>query len=72
MSSETPRLTHVDEAGAARMVDVSAKEPTPREATATGTVLVSAEVVRLLRGDAYRFDFVPKTPEQISAGGGRS
>ena len=51
MSSETPRLTHVDEAGAARMVDVSAKEPTPREATATGTVLVSAEVVRLLRGE---------------------
>jgi len=51
MSSETPRLTHVDEAGAARMVDVSAKEPTPRAATATGTVLVSAEVVRLLRGE---------------------
>ena len=44
------RLTHVDEAGAARMVDVSAKEVTAREATAAGRVLVSAEVVGLLRG----------------------
>jgi cyclic pyranopterin phosphate synthase len=49
--SDSPRLTHVDDTGAARMVDVSAKEPTAREATATGTVLVSAEVVRLLRGE---------------------
>ncbi len=49
--SKSPRLTHVDDAGAARMVDVSAKEPTAREATATGKVLVSPEVVRLLRGE---------------------
>jgi cyclic pyranopterin phosphate synthase len=45
-----PRLTHVDEAGAARMVDVSAKPVTAREATAAGRVLVSPEVVALLRG----------------------
>jgi cyclic pyranopterin phosphate synthase len=51
MSSESRRLTHVDDTGAARMVDVSGKEPTAREATAAGTVLVSAEVVRLLRGE---------------------
>ncbi len=44
------RLTHVDEAGAARMVDVSDKAVTAREATATGRVLVSADVVALLRG----------------------
>jgi cyclic pyranopterin phosphate synthase len=44
-------LTHVDERGAARMVDVSAKDVTTRVATATGRVLVSAEVVRLLRGE---------------------
>ncbi len=44
-----PRLTHVDETGAARMVDVSGKDVTVREATATGRVLVSAEVVALLR-----------------------
>lgn len=46
-----PRLTHVDETGAARMVDVSVKDVTVREATASGRVLVSADVVALLRGD---------------------
>jgi cyclic pyranopterin monophosphate synthase len=46
-----PRLTHLDAAGAARMVDVSGKDVTAREAVAAGRVLVSAEVVALLRGD---------------------
>jgi cyclic pyranopterin monophosphate synthase len=45
-----PALTHVDESGAARMVDVSAKDVTARTATASGRVLVSAAVVDLLRG----------------------
>jgi cyclic pyranopterin phosphate synthase len=45
------RLTHVDQRGQARMVDVSAKPVTVREATATGRVLCSAQVVRLLRGE---------------------
>ena len=45
------RLTHVDESGAARMVDVSAKDVTARVARASGRVLVSAEVVALLRGE---------------------
>jgi cyclic pyranopterin phosphate synthase len=45
------RLTHVDESGAARMVDVSGKDVTAREAVASGRVLVSPEVVALLRGD---------------------
>ncbi len=44
------RLTHVDETGAARMVDVSGKDVTTREAVAAGRVLVSPEVVALLRG----------------------
>ena len=43
-------LTHVDESGAARMVDVSGKDVTAREAVASGRVLVSPEVVALLRG----------------------
>jgi cyclic pyranopterin phosphate synthase len=51
MSGDAPRLTHVDETGAARMVDVTAKEVTDRAATASGRVLVSAEVVALLRGE---------------------
>ena len=45
------RLTHVDEAGAARMVDVSEKETSRRQAVATGRVLVSPTVVGLLRGE---------------------
>ncbi|HEU4675158.1 MAG TPA: cyclic pyranopterin monophosphate synthase MoaC [Motilibacteraceae bacterium] len=49
--AEGDRLTHVDAAGAARMVDVSAKDVTVREATASGRVLVSARVVELLRGE---------------------
>jgi cyclic pyranopterin phosphate synthase len=49
--AESDRLTHVDEAGAARMVDVSDKDVTARSATASGRVLVSARVVELLRGE---------------------
>ena len=45
------RLTHVDETGAARMVDVSAKSVTARTATASGRVLVSPAVIALLRGE---------------------
>jgi cyclic pyranopterin phosphate synthase len=44
------RLTHVDESGAARMVDVSGKAVTARSATASGRVLVSPAVIELLRG----------------------
>ena len=44
-------FTHLDESGAARMVDVSGKEVTARQAIATGRVLVSEEVVALLRGE---------------------
>lgn len=45
------RLTHVDEQGAARMVDVSGKDVTTRQAVASGRVLVSPAVVALLRGE---------------------
>lgn len=51
MSSAQQHLTHVDEAGAARMVDVSAKDVTARTARATGRVLVAPRVVELLRAD---------------------
>ncbi len=49
--ADRPRLTHVDDSGAARMVDVSDKDVTAREAVATGRVLVSEQVLGLLRGD---------------------
>ncbi|GIF69863.1 cyclic pyranopterin monophosphate synthase accessory protein [Asanoa ishikariensis] len=44
-------LTHVDESGAARMVDVSAKDVSARRATATGELRTTAEVIDLLRRD---------------------
>src|SRR5580693_9284271 len=42
-------LTHVDDAGHARMVDVSGKDVTARSACASGRVLLSAEAVASLR-----------------------
>ncbi|MFD3541781.1 cyclic pyranopterin monophosphate synthase MoaC [Streptomyces sp. NPDC058662] len=50
MSTQS-RLTHIDEAGAARMVDVSEKDVTTRTARASGRVLVSSRVIELLRGE---------------------
>lgn len=47
--SQQDQLTHLDEAGAARMVDVSAKDVTARTARASGRVLVAPRVVELLR-----------------------
>jgi cyclic pyranopterin monophosphate synthase len=44
-------LTHVDQAGAARMVDVSDKQPGARVAVATGVLRSTAEVIELLRRD---------------------
>jgi cyclic pyranopterin phosphate synthase len=48
-------LTHLDEAGQARMVDVSGKDVTSRTARASGRVLLSAAAV-----DALRSRQVPK------------
>ena len=44
-------MTHVDSDGAARMVDVSAKDVTERRAVAAGRLSTTPEVVALLRGD---------------------
>ncbi len=46
-----PKLTHVDETGAVRMVDVSGKATTLRRAVARGTVVFGAEAFRLLRAN---------------------
>ncbi|MGP1353198.1 MAG: cyclic pyranopterin monophosphate synthase MoaC [Parasphingopyxis sp.] len=42
-------LTHIDETGAARMVDVSGKAETAREATATGRITMSAAAATAIR-----------------------
>jgi cyclic pyranopterin phosphate synthase len=44
-------FTHLDESGAARMVDVTGKDVTARSATATGRVDLSPGCVALLRGE---------------------
>lgn len=43
------KFTHLDAAGAAHMVDVTAKNPTVRAATARGEVACSPEVLAALR-----------------------
>ncbi|MCF8571763.1 cyclic pyranopterin monophosphate synthase MoaC [Gordonia sp. HY002] len=48
MSTDQP-FTHLDSAGAARMVDVTEKKPTVRSATATGFVRCNSEIVAALR-----------------------
>ncbi|PZS31784.1 MAG: cyclic pyranopterin monophosphate synthase MoaC [Pseudonocardiales bacterium] len=50
VSSEN-RLTHLDDRGAARMVDVSDKQTSAREAVASGVFRTTEEVVRLLRAE---------------------
>ena len=43
------KLTHFDEKGRARMVDVSEKPPTQREAIAAGSVYMKPETIRLIK-----------------------
>jgi cyclic pyranopterin phosphate synthase len=49
-SRKSDEFTHLDASGAARMVDVAAKPITARTAEASGRVLVSEQVIALLRG----------------------
>ena len=50
----TEKLTHFDEAGRARMVDVSAKEETARRAAARGRVVFSPAAYRTVRADGVK------------------
>jgi cyclic pyranopterin monophosphate synthase len=50
-AAEPAALSHVDANGAARMVDVSGKDVTVREARAAGRFETTPEVVRLLLSD---------------------
>jgi len=47
-------LTHIDADGAARMVDISAKPATVREATATGRIDMSAEALAAIKAGAVK------------------
>jgi cyclic pyranopterin monophosphate synthase len=53
------KLSHIDEEGKARMVDVSAKEVTERVATATGSVIMAPETLRMVMdGSAKKGDVI--------------
>ena len=55
--AEGPALSHLDQAGHARMVDVSGKDVTARQARASGRVLLSPRAVAALRaGDVPKGD----------------
>ena len=59
MSVDPPRLTHLDERGRARMVDVGAKPATERRAVAEATVRVSPETAgALAAGNAPKGDVI--------------
>ena len=59
MSGQDPKLTHLDEAGAANMVDVSQKETTHRIAVARGSVTMRSETLELIRsGNAKKGDVI--------------
>ena len=53
-STRPKRLSHVDAQGAARMVDVSRKPVTAREAVARGRIRISAGAMRLVRSGRLR------------------
>ncbi|MDP3630320.1 MAG: cyclic pyranopterin monophosphate synthase MoaC [Actinomycetota bacterium] len=56
---DAPRLTHLDESGAARMVDVANKDVTHRRAVATALVEMRAETLAMIvegrapKGDVF-------------------
>ncbi len=55
----TSEFTHLDAAGHARMVDVTHKQPTVRQATAVASVSIDSRVVAMLRdGKAPKGDVV--------------
>ena len=57
LQGEVPQLTHLDDAGSARMVDVGAKDETQRRATAEARLRMSPETAAALaRGDAPKGD----------------
>ena len=50
----TGKLTHIDDEGAAHMVDVSAKAETKREAVAEGRILIAAAALDAIRAGSVK------------------
>lgn len=57
MNGDSARLTHLDDSGAARMVDVGAKAATARQAVASGRITMRPDVLEAIRaGNAPKGD----------------
>ena len=54
MPDSTPKLSHIDETGRARMVDVGDKDVTERVAVAKGRILMQPETLRLVREGGFK------------------
>lgn len=48
------KLTHLDESGSARMVDVGSKDITVREAVAVGSITMSADAIAAIRAGSMK------------------
>jgi len=66
-----PKLTHVDDAGKARMVDVGAKPETERLAVAKGEVVMQPETLRLIREGAIKKGDVLTVAQVAGIAGGK-
>jgi cyclic pyranopterin phosphate synthase len=64
----SPTLTHIDAAGRPSMVDVGAKEPTLREATAEARVTLPREVATALARSGHRTKKGPVFDTAVIAG----
>ena len=59
-------LTHLNDQGRARMVDVSQKESTFRAAEAEGRIRMAPETVELIRTGRWRASWPPSGPTSSS------
>ena len=50
---DRPRLTHIDESGAAQMVDVGDKPATDRQAVARGRIVMRPETLALIESNGF-------------------
>ena len=66
-----PKLTHVDESGKARMVDVGGKLETERVAIAKGEVVMRPETLKLIREGALKKGDVLTVAQVAGIAGGK-
>ena len=71
MTPPPRKLSHVDGAGRARMVDVGAKRPTARRAVAEGAIAMSREAFALVKANRVEKGDVLRVAELAGIGGAK-